>query len=249
MGTQGVNMKSSSLLPFLLAILLAATSLFAEQAQDGAQPQKQDSTVKQAAQLKLIKAPTAPYPDEALKKKIEGKVTLSIVVDSEGTVLDAKALSGPPELFQAALDSVKQWQFEPPAHPPVETKVEIGFGYEKECPGPVSEGGEVISGGWLRSKKGTVIGEDFDIDQPLPPYFLEDRKAGIAGVMVLSITVTPDGRVKKVHVVKSLSPHLDEAAMKTVRQWRFKLIKGIPDALPDDFELPIIFKAMCRPQF
>jgi TonB family protein len=78
---------------------------------------------------------------------------------------------------------------------------------------------------------------------------MEDRKAGIVGVMLLSITVTPDGRVKKVHVVKSLSPHLDKAAMKTVRQWRFKLIKGSPDAVPDDFELPIIFQATCRPQF
>jgi TonB family protein len=241
-------MKSSSLLPFLLAILLAATSLFAEQAQDGAQPQKQDSTIKQAAQLKLIKGPTQPFRDEAQKKKIEGKVTLSIVVDAQGTVLDAKAVSGPPELFQAALDSIKQWQFEPPAHPPVETNVQIGFGYPKECPGPISDTGEVDSRGWLRSKKGTVISEGFDIDQPVPPYSMEDRKAGIAGVMVLSITVTPDGRVKKVHVVKSLSPHLDAAAMKTVQQWRFKLIKGSPDALPDDFELPISFKAICRPQ-
>jgi len=78
---------------------------------------------------------------------------------------------------------------------------------------------------------------------------VEDRKAGIAGAMLLSITVMPDGRVKKVHVVKSLSPHLDKAAVKTVQQWRFKLIKGSPDALPDDFELPIIYSATCRPQF
>jgi hypothetical protein len=39
--------------------LLAASSLSAEQARDGTQPQNQDRTGKQAAQLKLIKSPMA----------------------------------------------------------------------------------------------------------------------------------------------------------------------------------------------
>jgi TonB family protein len=158
-------------------------------------------------------------------------------------------LTGPPEFYQVAIDSVKQWEFEPPAHPPVETRVEILFGYPKECPGPISDAGEVSSGGWFKSKKGLVIGENIDSNQRLPPYFTEDRKAGIIGVMILSVTVMPDGKVKKVHVVKSLSPHLDEAAVKTIGQWRFKLIKGSPDALPDDFELPISYRATCHPEF
>jgi TonB family protein len=200
-------------------------------------------------QPKILKSPVGHFPDEALKKNIEGKVVLTVVVNEKGRVTEAKVLSGPPEFYQVAIDSVKQWEFEPPAHPPMETKVEIEFGYEKECPGPISDAGGVGSGGWLRSKKGTVISEDFDAHQPSPPYFEEDRKAGIAGVMILSIAVTPDGRVKDVHVVKSLSPRLDEAAMDTVRRWRFKLIKGGPDALPDDFELPIIYRATCKPRF
>jgi len=41
---------------------------------------------------------------------------MEIVVDSSGKVSNAKALSGTPELFKAALDNIKQWQFEPPAH-------------------------------------------------------------------------------------------------------------------------------------
>jgi TonB family protein len=195
-------------------------------AQNQTRPQAQDVVGQPNARPKLIKSPVGHFPDEARKKNIEEKVELTVVVDEKGRVADAKVLSGPPEFYQLAIDSVKQWEFEPPTHPPVETKVEIGFGYSKECPGPISDTSEVRSGGWLRSKKGTVIGEDIDSDQPLPPYFVEDRKAGIAGVMLLSITVTPDGRVKKVHVAKSLSPHLDKAAVKTVRQWRFKVIKG-----------------------
>jgi hypothetical protein len=54
----------------------------------------------------------------------------------------AMAMSGPPEFYRVAIDSVKQWEFEPPAHPPVETNVAIAFGYSKECPGPISNAGE-----------------------------------------------------------------------------------------------------------
>jgi outer membrane biosynthesis protein TonB len=98
--------KSCCVLPLFVAAMLAATTS-AERVQDATQPQKQGSTGKQATQIKLIKSPTAPYPEEALKKNIEGKVILSIVVDAKGRVSDAKALSGPPELFRAALESVK----------------------------------------------------------------------------------------------------------------------------------------------
>ena len=233
-----------------IAVALAMTPNQREAwAQSQIQPQEQNDVGNSHAQPKILKSPVGHFPDEALKENIEGKVELTVVVDEKGRVADAKVLSGPPEFYQVAIDSVKQWEFEPPAHPPVETRVEIRFGFPKECPGPISDAGEVSSGGWLKSKKGLVIVEDIDSDQPLPPYFTEDRKAGIVGVMILSVTVMPDGRVKNVHVIKSLSPRLDEAAAKTIGQWRFKLIKGSPDALPDDFELKIIYSATCNPQF
>jgi hypothetical protein len=56
--------------------------------------------------VKLLKAPIVPFPDEALKKNIVGKVELHLVVNAEGRVSDAKIVSGPPEFYQAALDSV-----------------------------------------------------------------------------------------------------------------------------------------------
>jgi TonB family protein len=240
-------MKPYCMFLFIAAVLASPNQRVAL-AQNQIQQQSQEVVGKSNPQPKIIKSPVGDFPTEALKKKIEGKVVLTVVVNEKGRVTDAKVLSGPPEFYQVAIDSVKQWEFEPPAHPPVETKVEIGFGYPKECPGPISDSGEVGSGGWLTSKKGAVVIEDFDTGQRLPPYFEEDRKAGIAGVMILSIAVAPDGRVKNVHVVKSLSHRLDEAAMETVRRWRFKLIKGSPDALPDDFELPITYRATCNPK-
>ena len=241
-------MKLYCMLLFIAAVLASPNQRVAL-AQNQIQPQAQGIVGNSNPQPKIIKSPVGHFPDAALKKNIEGKVVVTVVVNEKGRVTDAKVLSGPPEFYQVAIASVRQWEFEPPAHPPMETKVEIEFGYPKECPGPISDAGEVSSGGWLRSKKGTVVIEDFDTGQRLPPYFEEDRKAGIAGVIILSIAVAPDGRVKNARVVKSLSPRLDEAALETVRRWRFKLIKGGPDALPDDFELPITYRATCNPRF
>jgi TonB family protein len=242
-------MNACRLFPILTVALLGSCSLYAVQAQNETQPQKHDNTEKQASQLKLIKSPHVPYPLEALKKNIEGKVVLSIVVDASGRVSDAKPLSGPPELFQAAIDSVNQWEFEPPTHAPVVTMIEIGYGHPKACAGSMSDSGEVGSSGRLLNKDGKVVGAWDGNDNHLPPYFNEDRKAGVAGEMVLSVALDAGGKVKEIHTVKSLSPRLDQAAIETVRTWRFKLIDGKPDAQPDDFLLHILYQATCKPQF
>jgi TonB family protein len=241
-------MKFCHLFLFFAVALLATKGQHVARAQIETLPQKQDN-ISQGARPKLIKSPLAPYPDEALKKTIEGKVELSIVVDAKGRVLNAKAFSGPPELFQAAIDSAKLWEFEPPTHPPVELRAEVSYGYSKECSGPVSDYGEVTSSEQLRNKNGKVVGMWDGDDYALPPYFTEDRRAGITGAIVLSITLDVEGKVKEIHLVKSLSPHLDEAAVKTVRTWKFKLIDGNPRDVADDFQLHILYRATCHTQF
>jgi TonB family protein len=244
--------KSHYLFPQFVAIaLLVATGSSAPQAQEGSQSQKQGATSKQASELKLIKSPVVSYPVEALQKNIEGTVTLHITVNANGRVSDAKALSGPAELFQAALDNVKQWEFWPPAHAPVEANVEVSFWHPREeyCPRPESEYGEVMASGTLRSAKGTVVSVTNAIDWLLPEYSPEDRKVGLAGEMILYVTVDAEGKVANVRVGASLSPRLDNAAVDSVRNLKFKLISGKPDALPDDFPMHISFRATCSPNF
>jgi TonB family protein len=210
----------------------------------------QECPLNPAVTVKLIKSPIAPFPDEALRKNVQGNVILSISVDAQGKVSDVKVVSGPPELFQAAINSVKQWEFEPPSHAPVLTTAEVSYFHPEQCPGPISEMGEVYGpAGRLTSKKATVVTLEEDNDQELPPYFPEDRKSGAAGEMVLSVTVEANGKPSKVYVLTSLSPHLDQAAIETVRSWKFKLIKGSPDALPDDFEVKFQYRATCTPSF
>lgn len=55
------------------------------------------------------------------------------------------------------------------------------------------------------------------------------RQAGVRGVVVLEITIGTDGAVKDARVLRSI-PQLDQAALDTVRQWRYEptLVNGTP---------------------
>jgi TonB family protein len=53
------------------------------------------------------------YPPDAKKAKIQGKVVLSVVISKTGNVENIRALSGPPELQQSAIDAVRQWTYKP----------------------------------------------------------------------------------------------------------------------------------------
>lgn len=249
-------MKFSHLAISLAISILLDFGLPAAQSRNEAQAPAQENSAAQPAHLKAIDQPMAPYPLEALRRGIEGKVTMSIVVDANGKVSKAKALSGPKELFAAALASVKMWQYEPPASAPASTTVEIGYGVPKECPGPKSDMGGVEGNGRLMAKNGKLIAVVDNDAYPLPSYPIEERMAGVAGKMVLSVTLKHDGYVKELHVVKSLSPGLDKAAIDLVRGWKFKgcqdeRLCGDKDSSAPwkDLRLQFVFRALCPPQF
>jgi len=63
-----------------------------------------------------ISIPTPVYPEEAKKKRIEGKVTLKVVVNVDGSVSDVSVLEGPEIFRQAAIDAALHWQFRPAEH-------------------------------------------------------------------------------------------------------------------------------------
>ena len=62
---------------------------------------------------RLLKQTKPVYPQEAFIKKIEGVVTLEIVIGVDGRVGRARILRSVPQLDSAALQCVKQWQFAP----------------------------------------------------------------------------------------------------------------------------------------
>jgi TonB family protein len=60
-----------------------------------------------------ISAPKPLYPPEAKQARIQGVVKLNVIIGKDGTVVDLKAASGPPELVFAALEAVRHWVYKP----------------------------------------------------------------------------------------------------------------------------------------
>jgi len=63
-----------------------------------------------------------------------------------------------------------------------------------------------------------------------PPVYPEAAKnAGIAGTVVLSVSLDAKGNVIKARVIKSI-PELDQAALDAVSQWKYEpmLVNGVP---------------------
>jgi TonB family protein len=66
-----------------------------------------------AAESSLIHRVEPEYPEEARNRQVQGAVVLDIHIGQDGTVEDAKLVSGEPLLVDAAMAAVKQWRFQP----------------------------------------------------------------------------------------------------------------------------------------
>ena len=194
---------------------------------------------EQRSRLKLIKEVPPKYPPEASTKQIEGVVVVRIVVGKNGKVTSAKALSGPPELYEASVEAAKQWQFEPPEDGPVTTNAEIKYNLApKPCPpGKKGEHGIVYFGQRLPMKTEHPGGLKIVavINEPMPPYPEEAIEAGTEGDLELFITVASSGEVIGALVKKSVNPIIDDAALATVKTWKFKVTRGLQAGFPIKF--------------
>ena len=64
------------------------------------------------APLRLVNV-NPVYPEDAKAAGIEGIVVLDVVIGENGSVIEARVIRSIPELDQAAIDAVLQWQYEP----------------------------------------------------------------------------------------------------------------------------------------
>jgi len=62
---------------------------------------------------KLMSSPEPEYPPEAIAAGVSGQVTVEAVVGPRGNVVDARVVSGPPLLREAALDAIGHWKYRP----------------------------------------------------------------------------------------------------------------------------------------
>jgi protein TonB len=170
-----------------------------------------------------------PYPDDVKAVITSAMVMVRLVIDADGSVAEARILSrkvgGPqttPEALAAAtrtleagtLTAVRQWKFEPPAKAPLAMTVAVAYDAEggRKAPPPPPPAPKPGDGSVTRPVA---------IEQPAPAYPPDALRAGVQGVVRLSVTVGSDGRLKDARVIQSV-PALDQAALDAVRQWTFR---------------------------
>lgn len=150
--------------------------------------------------------------------------TIPIAVPDEA-VLEEEAVS-----FDVALDINEVITELPPPPPPPEPKREVQQAEEEEQEifVVVEEMPEIIGG----------------IEQlyELLEYPELARKAGIEGLVVIQFVVEPDGSISNIQVIRSAGRLLDEAAIKAVKQLRFKPGRQRGRPVRVRFSLPIRFK-------
>jgi TonB family protein len=141
-------------------------------------------------------------------------------VARNGTLIEAKALSGPEALIPAAKESVAHWRWRPiPQQNPTEYWTECAVKFDL----PTDDHVLHLSDGPPVTKK----------IQPIYPELA--KKGRIQGPVQLRIQVGKDGRVKKITTLSG-HPLLVPAAVKAVSQWRFApaLLNNRPIAYETD---------------
>jgi TonB family protein len=108
----------STSLPAPPAVMTTAgpTSSFALPAAVRQQSSQEDDVVRVGGDVKppvKTKHVSPVYPEDAKEAGIQGVVVIEAVINKQGKVATATVIRSIPELDQAALDAVLQWEFEP----------------------------------------------------------------------------------------------------------------------------------------
>jgi len=74
---------------------------------------------------------------------------------------------------------------------------------------------------------------------PLPPYTKEAKAAKYRGTVIAQGTVTLDGRVTNITIVKSPGLGLDESVIKTMKRWKCTPAIG-PNGKPVPTQIPFL---------
>jgi TonB family protein len=184
-------------------------------------------------------------------------VTLRITINAIGRAGEVRVWPPPPSpqppTFQAAIDAVRQWVYEPPAEAPISFNVTFVFAGGQDArvvaygnPFETDAGAAGIvppppppppPPPWVR--EGASIANPVRIGGEIKPpvktkdvrpvYTPEGLSAKVQGVVILEVIVGPEGRVDDVRVLRSI-PLLDQAALDAVEQWEFTptLLNGTP---------------------
>jgi TonB family protein len=190
----------------------------------GAQQANSGSTAASVSPGDPIHVVDAKYPKKARKEKIEGPVTLHLIVATDGAVKEVSVLKGDPELIGAATDAVRKWRFQPFVRDGKsvdgERDVTIRFALAKDSSAAASACDSSIGPVYKVGDNG--VSPPKLVTYRDPEYSEAARQNRLQGVVTLSLVVGPGGQTCDVRITRSLDRELDEKAIEAVRTWRFK---------------------------
>ena len=207
---------------------------------DGQAPVRVGGNIKPPTKVRDVKP---DYPAEAQAAGVQGVVILEVTIDTVGSVFEERVLRGEPLLVPAALNAVKQWQFQPTllngVPVPVIMTVTVNFtlgapqgvaGREGAFsappppppppPPPVDGQTPIRVGGTVKPPKKL---------RNVEPVYPADAEANrVQGVVIIEATIDPVGNVSNARVLKGL-PALDQAAIDAVQQWQYEptMLNGV----------------------
>ena len=154
-----------------------------------------------------------------------------LVLDATGHVAEARVLTGSAAAsrdttvaaeIDAVLTAVRQWTFEPPAQAPMLIVADVASPADSASPATSRPGPAPLRvGGTVQPPR-----KIHDVKAEYPQAALDAR---ITGVVTIEATVGVDGTITEAEVLKGVA-ELNDAALTSVRQWRFEpvLLNGEP---------------------
>lgn len=98
-------------------------------------------------------------------------------------------------------------------------------------PGPAAaapSGGSIAPAATIPAAESKGIAAPSVLSRTTPAYPAVARQAGQEGTALLQVEILPNGRTGEINIIRSSGyPTLDEAAVQTVRQWKFIPAKNL----------------------
>lgn len=183
------------------------------------------------------------YPSDALRKKVEGRVTVRLVVDANGNVASARVLSSSdPELDAAALDTARRWNFTPALDAGIPVACSMDAPVVFSLRSPVGGIPGMPPNGQIPQLSPTTAARPLNTPDVDFPDVLFDRK--VPGRVLYSCDVLPNGRTENPHIKRSSHADFVVPALKMLSECRFSPAMQGELAIKSSIEGRITFDAL-----
>ena len=173
-----------------------------------------------------IDQPAPTYTFEAMRARIQGSVTMDVVVGIDGRVTDVRVVGSLDDRYgldDEAVKTARRWTFRPGRlvsgrTVPVRITLILEF-ILADVPTPDL----AFSLGTVPSTTPGLVAAKLLV-QAYPQYTAEAMRAGIEGDVALDVVIGTNGSVLRARIARSLDKRLglDQEAMKTVKRYRFE---------------------------